>query len=161
MAHIEIVTIEYNGYKEPWFTGVTYESFDDIDGCLDYFIEISPDNSSKERKIRHFKEKLAERETIRLVQNSANPRLKTISYYLFTNNRTDNSDIAKWLTSIKETYGANATDGPYASHKQSGDSNPIYDKRWPGVDDLGSPEGFEDAMNVDDYDFSTGDNKDE
>ena len=57
MAHIEIVTIEYNGLKEPGFTGVTYERFDDIDGCLDYFIEISPDSSSKERKIRHFKEK--------------------------------------------------------------------------------------------------------
>ncbi len=148
MVHAEIISIEYNDYRAPGFTNVSYESRN-IDKDLKYIIMFDLDDSDEERKYRLFKERLDKGETIRLVREvgASNTRITVVCYYLFTPSNTNDPGIKEWLDEIREKYDAIATDGD----KELTDR--IYNKRWPETEILGYPKGFEHAENIDDLDY--------
>ena len=143
MAYAEIITIEYNDYMAPGFTNVSYESRN-IDKDLKYIIMFDPDNSKEYRKLKYFKERLENGETIRLVSDvgACNTRITVLDFYLFTQSGSDDPEIKEWLDDIKERYGDIATDGDEKWQEAE------YNKRWPETQDLGCPRGFEGAEDL-------------
>lgn len=143
MAYAEIITIEYNDYGSPGFTNVTYQSRD-VDKDLEYMIMYDPNNDYEYKKLKYFKGRLDNGETIRLVSDvgACNTRITVLGFYLFTQNGSDDPAIKEWLDDIKEKYGNIATDGHDKWQKAD------YNKQWPETGDLGCPRGFEDAEDI-------------
>ena len=145
MAYAKIIRIEYNGSQSPGFTKVSYQSTFAATGVLlnaKMLGNLSDIDDGEVRKYDLFTARLDQGETIRLVSEVGDSNTKTtsVTYYLFTPSDTDDPGIKQWLDYVREEYDAIATDS------EEGPSDCIYNKRWPGTEDLGCPRGFEHTM---------------